>query len=125
MSRVTGVVLCCSVSEHPTLIDEINRWLANAAGGLEDPTTQLVEPLPGSGRWRLEDCADRSGGDKHPQMCVLVGGLNYFGATQQAFANFALGLPWDEPQCVVLIFQPEDEAAVVMRPPGATLVSER
>lgn len=102
MSVVSGVVLCMSAGEEEMedelapLLVEVNRWLA------------------ARGAFRLDPVEDGFGGSKHPQMIVAGGGFNHF--DEDAFAEFVLGLPWGEPENVVLIIQPEDGPTRVFRP---------
>ena len=102
MSIVSGVVLCTSCVEFQSgdedspvvLFEEINKWLGS--------------------RGRLTRVEDSFGGSKHPQMYVAGGGFNYF--PEDEFAAFVMALPWEEPENVVLIIEPENGATRVFRP---------
>jgi hypothetical protein len=109
MSVVSGVVLCSSLGEKqgsqgedgmPLLFEQINGWLNE-------------HPL-GRDRWRLKMIERHFGGGKHPQMSVAGGGFNHF--CEDEFADYVLGLPWEYPENVILIIQPEDGATRVFRP---------
>lgn len=100
MSVVTGVVLCTScVEDEEEVLDRINAWLLEKGGGP---------------RWSLKLVSDDFGGGKHPQMSVYGGGFNYF--YEDDFAEFVISLPWQNPENVVLIMQPEDGSTKVFRP---------
>ena len=107
MSVVSGIVLCCSCCEEfgskgedgpPLLFEQINAWMADRRPywsmtlGLEE---QFV-------------------GGKHPQMFVAGAGLNHF--PEDEFSDFVLSLPWQCPDNIVLIIQPEDGPTHVVRP---------
>ena len=101
MSVVTGIVLCasCGEPEFPELAngdagDPI--WLVAVNGWLAEK----------SKIWRLDLVEDDFGGGKHPQMRVAGGGFNYF--PEDEFLEFIKNHPWETPDNVVLIMQPED-----------------
>lgn len=103
MSVVSGVVLCTSCGEDEAgedgevvLFEKINKWLAE------------------KGPFKLCRVESNFGGGKHPQMFVAGGGFNYF--PEDEFAAFVLGLPWHNPESVVLVMQPEEGETRVFRP---------
>lgn len=105
MSVVSGVVLCTSCCEDEVsedgpaiLFERINEWLAS------------------KGPFKINRVEDNFGGGKHPQMFVAGGGFNYF--PEDEFAEFAMSLPWSNPENVVLIIEPEDGRTRVFRPTG-------
>lgn len=68
----------------------------------------------GAAGWELGLVSDHYAGGKHPQQYVAGGGFNYF--AEDEFATFVLGLPWEHPENVVLVIQPEDGPTRVFRP---------
>ena len=104
MSIVSGVVLCTSCCELDFLdgdvgpLLQINEWLA----------AQDLGPLV-----RVEGLA---GGNKHPQMFIACAGYNYFYSHEDAFAAFVMSLPWENPENVVLVIEPEEGATRLWRP---------
>ena len=107
MRHVTGIVLCASVVEEhgsqgedgmPALFERINAWL------FERDT-----------RWVLNMAEDTFGGNKHPEMFVAGGGFNYF-LPEREFVFFVMVLPWQCPENVILIIQPQDGPTKVHRP---------
>ena len=110
VSSVTGVVLCCSISEDcesaddapPRFLAEINQWLADRAH------------RDGPPQWELVPVDEFFGGAKHPQISVWGGGFNHF--PEDDFAAFIMSLDWRCPENVVLILNPEDGPARVLRP---------
>ena len=110
VSSVTGVLLCYSIAEDfesaddapPRFLAEINQWLADRA---------WTPDLP---QWRLDPVDEFFGGTKHPQISVWGGGFNHF--PEDDFAAFIMSLDWRCPENVVLILNPEDGPARVLRP---------
>lgn len=106
MSRVTGIVLCASTydsefsGDEPATWTPINAWLIERGFG------------------ELTFVEGNFGGNKHPQMLVAGGGFNYF--PDDEFAEFVIGLPWQDPETVVLVVQPEMGATHVFRPASPT-----
>ncbi len=107
MSVVSGIVLCASVCEEngtagefgmPLLFQQIDSWLQTRMS-----------------HWRLTMIEGHFRGGKHPQMYVAGAGLNYF--PEDEFADFVLSLPWERPENLVLLIQPEDGATRVFRMP--------
>lgn len=103
MGIVSGVVLCTSCAETQV--------------GDEDSPVVLFERI---GEWlvsrgQLNRVEDGFGGWKHPQMYVLGGGFNSF--PEDEFAEFVMSLPWDNPENVVLVIQPDQGTTRVFRPP--------
>lgn len=106
MSVVSGVVLCTSAAEdrstpngQPVLFERIQEWLADRAGPFQ----------------QLKSVEVSFGGSKHPQMFVAGGGFNHF--PEDDFAAFVLSLPWQNPENVVLVIEPEERPTRVFRPP--------
>lgn len=104
MSVVSGVVLCTSIAEdcsspngQPVLFERIQEWLTEHAGPF-----QQLSSVEGS-----------FGGSKHPQMFVAGGGFNHF--PENDFATFVLSLPWQNPENVVLVIEPDEGATRVFR----------
>jgi len=104
VSVVSGVVLCTSIAEdcsspngQPVLFERIQEWLAEHAGPFQ----------------QLNSVEDSFGGSKHPQMFVAGGGFNHF--PEDDFAVFVLSLPWQNPENVVLVIEPEEGATRVFR----------
>ncbi|MER8404721.1 hypothetical protein NKH16_08185 [Mesorhizobium sp. M1307] len=104
MSVVSGVVLCTSSAEDlsspnglPILFENIQEWLAERA-----PFQQL------------NSVEDSFGGSKHPQMFVAGGGFNHF--PEDDFAAYVMLLPWQNPENVVLVIDPEEGPTRVFRP---------
>jgi hypothetical protein len=99
MSAVTGILLLTSLTDADREpLDNIQSWLAEHEGGQQ-----------------LSEVADHTGGHKHPQYAAFGAGLNYFLQVDE-FAEFVLKQDWRRPERVVLILQPEDGAASVLRP---------
>lgn len=106
MSVVSGVTLQISCAEDYTeregapdtvsLIDKVNAWLAE----------QTFGPLVA--------VEGRYGGNKHPQVLVYGAGYNAF--FEDEFGTFVMSLPWNVPESVVLLIQPEDGPTKVFRP---------
>ena len=103
MSVVSGVVLCTSCCEEEVSEDgpavlfvQINEWLSSR------------------GLFHLVLVEDSFGGTKHPQMFVAGGGFNCF--PEDDFAAYVIALPWENPERVVLIIQPEEGETRVFRP---------
>lgn len=104
MSIVTSVILCTSCGEGSW--DRVNSWLADH--GFEG----------------LAAVEHNFSGNKASQM--TVGGGAYFRSTEatgdifnsviETFITFVIGLPWDYPENVVLVVQPEDGPTRVERP---------
>jgi hypothetical protein len=104
VSIVTGFVLICASSEAlewsetpPGNIARINAWLGdrNFAAIID-----LAEP--------------HAVGSKHPQLYLYAAGYNHF--LEDEFIAFFHSLLWAEPERCVLVLQPEDGAARVIRP---------
>ena len=95
MSHVSGVTLQISCAEdgnndaHATvcLVDQINAWLKER------------DFMP------LVSVEDRYGGSKHPQVYIYGAGFNGF--DEDDFAAYVLSLPWNVPESLVLLIQPE------------------
>ncbi len=103
MSRVTGFVLHASVCEEDYLESKLNAFL----NALDD-------------RWRVKDTAGHSGGSKHPQCHVFVGGFNGFSAQDyHAVIKWLNDYPWEHPREAVAVFSyeesdlGEEDAAIV------------
>ena len=65
------------------------------------------------------------GGPKHPQM--LVAGIGYRTLLEEdeaALVSFILGLPWVQPDRLILIVNPEDGDMQIHRPTAADRVIE-
>ena len=108
MSVVSGVVLCTASSEdcsspngQPVLFESIQEWLSEHAGPF-----QQLNSVEGS-----------FGGSKHPQMFVAGGGFNHF--PEDDFVAYVMSLPWQNPENVVLVIDPEEGATRVFRPENA------
>ena len=107
MSVVSGVVLCASCTEEyrnqgedgpPLWFEQINGWIVKQ-----------------DRHWgQLKMVEYHFGGRKHPQMCVAGGGFNYF--DEDAFVQIVLAFPWESPENVVLVIEPEDGPTRVFRP---------
>jgi len=109
VSVVSGVVLCASIAEDCSgpsgqlvLFERIQEWLVEHAGPFQ----------------QLNSVEDSFGGSKHPQMFVAGGGFNHF--PEDDFAAFVLSLPWQNPENVVLVIDPEEGAPRVFRPEVST-----
>lgn len=107
MSVVSGIILqvhCLDDREDPDpgkeVWSRIDEWLAKHPSGPFDP---------------LVDVTDHLVVHKHPQIYVCGGGYNYF--PEEEFAAFVIGLPWERPDRVVLVIQPENGPTMVFRPP--------
>jgi hypothetical protein len=109
MSAVSGIVLCSSCCEErgsqgedgmPLLFEQINKWLSDRSGG--------------GASWSLEMVENHFGGSKHPQMSVAGGGFNHF--CENEFADYVLGLSWQNPENVVLVIEPEEGETRIFRP---------
>ena len=109
MSVVTCVILSVSLSEggcgfndgDTAKIDNINSWIAANSN-----TTTINGPL-----WEI---SDHAGGSKRPQAFIFIGGLNHL--REEEFVDFLRTIDWDEPEDVVLVMMPEQEATRVWRP---------
>jgi len=104
MSVVTGFVLICALAEDimtaehpPGSVARINQWLAERY--FQAPA-ELAER--------------HAGGNKHPQLYLHAAGYNHFPADE--FIDFFRALPWQCPENVVLVLQPETGATRVIRP---------
>lgn len=104
MSIVTGVMLIVSLldADDDDPISEVKAWLRER------------EYAPGA--WALKEVSDQAGGWKHPQFAAFTGGFNMF--DEDDFASFVMSRPWNDPEALVLILQPEDGATRVFRPKG-------
>jgi hypothetical protein len=100
VSVVTGFVLCCGSSEDDC-IARVRDWFRRRSRDLRDL------PL---------DVASHAGGDKHPQMAILAAGINHFEWLHTEVAAFVLSLPWECPENVVLVLQPESGRTQIYRP---------
>lgn len=101
MSIVTGVVLCCALTEED---------------GEDAPIEQVVainQWLMQRGRGALVDVTDHAGGYRHPQMLVFAGGFNHL--DEDEFVRVVLSQSWLEPSNVVLVMQPEEGETRVFR----------
>ncbi|HLJ64633.1 MAG TPA: hypothetical protein VKT70_11040 [Stellaceae bacterium] len=104
MSAVTGFVLIYTLAEDvmsaehpPGSVARINQWLAER--NFEAPA----------------ELADRyASGNKHPQLYLHAAGYNHF--PEDAFIDFFATLPWQCPENVILILQPEAGATRIVRP---------
>lgn len=85
----------------PRLFEQINKWLSDRSKG--------------GTYWSLTMVERYFGGSKNPQMSVAGGGFNYF--CEDQFADYVLGLPWRNPENVILIINPEDGETRIFRPP--------
>jgi hypothetical protein len=108
MSRVSGVTLICSLCEG---VEEdegasIIRMLDEAAG--HSCFTPLV------GHCFFTQLTDHYGGNKHPQIMALGAGINGF--DEDLFATKVMAHPWEYPENVVLVIQPEDGPTRTWRP---------
>jgi hypothetical protein len=113
MSRVTGVMILCSLMDEDAdgPIGEIKAWLA---------ATDYGEA------YSLNQIDDHAGGHKHPQFAAFAGGFNFFDTHaapagdgrqgSEIFAEFVMTREWCYPENVVLIIQPEDGETKVWRP---------
>lgn len=103
MSYVSGVLLMVSVCEDgpedgiPVLVNGLNQWLVT------------------SGHAALADLTEHARVRKHPQCFMFGAGFNYF--PEDDFAAFVLAQPWELPENVVLLIQPEEGPTRVWRPP--------
>lgn len=105
MSFVSGVILIHFCGEQgetddslPYCIEAVNRWL-------KDVDDRNFSPLA--------DVTDHASGSKHPQCQIYCAGYNYF--PEDEFAKFVVGLPWEYPENVVLVIQPEEGETRVWR----------
>ena len=104
MSYVTGVTLHLSFAE---------------AGDLDDLAS--VGELVGRINTWLKDCGhnplvridSQYGGGKHPQALVLGGGFNYL--RDDDFVELFLSMPWEDPENAILILNPEEGDAQIIR----------
>ena len=109
MSSVSAITLHTSCIEECTedgkilIIDRINEWLRNAN----------FAPLL--------SVEDAYGGSKHPQVLIYGAGFNYFPETE--FATFILSLPWECPENVVLLINPEEGSTKIFRPQKEELIT--
>ena len=103
MSVVSGVTLIVSTCEDGledgSLLASINAFASS------DRT---------AGRTALSELTNYYGGGKHPQLHAFGAGINYF--DEDRFAAFILSLPWEHPENVVLVIQPEAGATRIFRP---------
>jgi len=104
MSVVSGVTLLCSLEGCGEEYDEdgiriLSRlnWYLEALGSAS----------------HFEELSEHYGGGKHPQQFVFGAGVNYL--DEDRFAEFVLSLPWEDPENVVLVIQPEDGPTRVWR----------
>lgn len=58
------------------------------------------------------------GGDKHPQAHVFGSAINYL--QLEEFVRDVLALPWEYPEGLVIVVQPDQGATQVYRPPEAS-----
>lgn len=92
MSRVTGFVLHASVCEDDDFEYLLNDFLKQRAPA-----------------WNVKDTADKSGGSKHPQCHVFVGGFNYFYLDDyKALVSWLDRYKWIHPMEAIAIFSYED-----------------
>lgn len=104
MSVVSGVTLLCSLEGCG------QKWEENGSRIL----ARLNLYLEANGfASRFEELSDHYGGGRHPQQFVFGAGINYF--DEDGFANYAMSLPWESPENVVLVIQPEDGPTRVWR----------
>lgn len=99
MSVVTGMVLVTASHEKDTLLLQVDAWLRKERLG-----------------WSLgHDLSDGNtgGGSKHPQLRLFCAGLNYFDRHAE-FRDFLNSLPWDSPENVILLLQPEEECETIV-----------
>lgn len=61
---------------------------------------------------------DKTGGSKWPEVDVHAAGWNYFPDPEGLVAEFQ-SIPWERPDCVFLVLQPQEGPARVERPPFA------
>lgn len=103
MSIVSGVTLHIDTVDAPdwdnteSKIHAIQKWLAEHDFG------------------PLVDVTKHAGGNKYPQVHVFMAGYNHFHSLHEEFAEFVIALPWETPEGVVLIINPEEGAPVVYR----------
>jgi hypothetical protein len=126
MSSVSGVVLSISSRDHslgddddnrlPLPVEALNGWLTDQRGD-HRVLTELTRHM---------------GGNKHPQLRVFGGGFNYL--DEDGFAELVLSQPWEFPENVVLIINPEEGPSRVFSacpltsppsPPGTTESTSR
>jgi len=95
MSVVSGVTLLCSCVEDDQM-PALNAWL---------DSQQIIA--------RFREVSESGGGNKAPQQDIYQAGYNYF--REDEFAAFVGALPWQSPENVVLVIQPEDGKTRVWR----------
>src|SRR5215467_8254370 len=103
---VSGVTLMTALADEPSDSHRttdcpdnwgaVNQWLAEHHHG------------------SLVMLDEHYGGNKHPQCHVGGGGFNYL--SEDDFAAFVMSLPWERPDNVVLVIQPEEGRTRVFRP---------
>lgn len=59
---------------------------------------------------------DKTGGSKYPEIDVHAAGWNYFPDPEGLIAEFK-SIPWEQPESVFLVVQPQEGPARVERPP--------
>lgn len=92
MSVVSTVTLQVFLDED---VERINAW------------------LEGHGHGRLVSVGASYGGNKCPQVEVWGGAFNYL--REDEFAAFVMGLPWEDPENVVLLINPEEGPTRIWR----------
>lgn len=106
MSYVSGVVLQVDLADdreadsgNSPIWKSIDEWLNGHESGPFRP---------------LRDVTDGLVLHKHPQTYVCGGGYNYF--PDEEFAAFVMALPWENPDNVVLLINPEEGPTMVFTP---------
>lgn len=101
MSIVTTVTLIVGLTDEEIVNDRINASL----GAIGVPPLACVSS---------KNC----GGDKAPQNCLYRAAYSHhYGLDVAVLGKMMASLPWEQPECAILIVQPEDGPASVYRPP--------
>ncbi len=112
MSRVTGVMIICELSDYGDrpgeAMSEVLAWIA---------------AHPDNRGWALTETSDHAGGWKHPQFETWCGGFNFFEHAADNFAAFVMARDWDSPENLVLIMEHEEKETQVFRPKLHAVVS--
>lgn len=102
MSVVSGITLICSLTDA----DEL---------GIHKTLNELLNKYEVRGVFR--EMSEDYGGPKHPQCSVFGAGVTSFDH-EPDFAATVMNLPWEYPENVALIMQPEEGPTKVFRPKG-------
>jgi hypothetical protein len=97
LSVVSGVVLTFGVceTEGAQHVAILNAYLAE------------------KGKGALISVTDAAGGTKHPEIDIYAGGFNYL--DEDEFAAMAMAAPWQDPENVILIINPQQGPTRVYR----------